>query len=106
MHAGGCGHHSHVPNPCVAATGAATDPDGRRLPTGEVHAWEPGTNQTLCGLQLSRSHLLRFAGVRWADAQPDSGGSADYVADVCRRCAAATGRREGEKRWIRTSPRP
>src|SRR4051812_25509391 len=40
----------------VAASSQWTDADGVRRPAGEVHAWTPGTNQTLCGLALSRSH--------------------------------------------------
>lgn len=34
----------------AAATGTWTDPDGIRTPAVEVHAWHPGTNQSLCGL--------------------------------------------------------
>ena len=91
----------------MAAGGSWTDPDGVRRPAGEVHGWEPGTNQTLCGLALSRSGLLRFPHVRWADVQPASGGSADEVQRVCPRCAAALGaRRDASRRWTRTSPRP
>ena len=41
----------------VAATDAWTDPDGYRVPAGFVHAWRPGTNQTLCGLAIRRSQL-------------------------------------------------
>ncbi len=46
----------------VAASGQWTDEEEgrRRLPAGEVHAWEPGMNQTVCGLPLSRSQLIRF----------------------------------------------
>ncbi|MDP9393573.1 MAG: hypothetical protein M3Q27_04600 [Actinomycetota bacterium] len=92
----------------VAASGSwVDDEDGRRLPSGEVHAWEPGMNQTACGLALSRSQLSRFAGVSWSDVQPESGGAADRVDVVCPRCAAAMGgRRRDERRWHRTSPRP
>ena len=93
----------------VAAAGEWLDPDdGVRLPSGEVHAWLPGTNQTLCGLALSRSRLLRFAHVGWDDVQPATGRSADAVVEVCRRCDAATGRprAERERRWKRTDPRP
>lgn len=94
-------------NPAVAATGTWTDPDdGSRLPAGEVHGWEPGTNQTLCGLALSRSELLRFSHIRWNDVQPATGGAADAVAEVCRRCAAATGQRRDDKPWQRIAPRP
>jgi hypothetical protein len=91
----------------VAASGQWRDPDGGRMPAGEVHAWEPGTNQTRCGLALSRSQLARFPHVSWADVQPDSGGHADAVALVCPRCAAAvSGRRRDRHRWSRLDPRP
>lgn len=89
----------------VAASSAWTDPDGARLPAGEVHAWERGTNQTLCGLALSRSGLGRFAHVAWADVQPEAGGSADAVQRVCPRCAGAMGTRPARS-WTRTNPRP
>jgi hypothetical protein len=90
----------------VAASGSWTDPDGVRRPAGEVHAWEPGTNQTLCGLALSRSRLGRFAHVAWADVQPATGAHADEVQRVCPRCAAATGARRDKRPWTRTDPRP
>jgi hypothetical protein len=90
----------------VAATASWTDPDGYRSPAGEVHAWLPGTNSTLCGLQLSRSGLERFNHIQWVDVQPATGRDADRVTDVCARCAAATGRRRDERRWRRTDPRP
>jgi hypothetical protein len=89
----------------VAATGEWTDPDGFRSPAGEVHAWRPGTNQTLCGRQLSRSGLLRFSHVEWADVQPATGRDADRVVDVCPRCSAAMGRRRDERAWERSNPR-
>ena len=57
----------------MAATGAWTDPDGIRAPSGEVHAWVPGTNQTLCGLSLHRSQLLRFAHIDWLDVHRPPG---------------------------------
>jgi len=91
----------------VAASGTWVDPDGVRLPAGEVHAWERGANQTVCGLPLSRARLSRFPHVSWDDVQPDTGGSADAVQRVCPRCAAARGvRRRGERGWRRTNPRP
>jgi hypothetical protein len=77
----------------VAASGSWVDPDGIRRPAGEVHGWVPGTNQTLCGLALSRSQLGRFPHVDWADVRPESGRHADEVRRVCPRCDAATGRR-------------
>ena len=90
----------------VAASGQWIDPDGVRMPAGEVHAWEPGTNQTLCGLALARSELRRFPHVTWADVQPGTGRDADEVQRVCPRCAAATGRRRDARPWSRTDPRP
>ena len=90
----------------VAATRSWRDPDGVRRPGGEVHAWYPGTNQTLCGLALSRSQLVRFAGTDWAEVQPATGAHADEVQDVCRHCLAATGTRRDSKPWRRVNPRP
>jgi hypothetical protein len=94
-----------VRNAAVAAQGQWTDPDGIRRPTGEVHGWEPGRNETVCGLSLSRSRLTRFPHVSWADVQPESGRHADEVAVVCRKCAAGLGARRDERRWTRTDPR-
>ena len=90
----------------VAASGQWTDPDGFRSPAGSVHAWLQGTNQTLCGLQLSRLELIRFPHIQWVDVHPATGRDADRVTEVCPRCAAATGRRRDERRWQRTDPRP
>jgi hypothetical protein len=90
----------------VAASSQWTDPDGVRMPAGEVHAWLPGTNQTLCGLPLHRTRLTRFPHVGWPDVQPATGGSADEVQHVCRRCAAAQGARRDDKPWKRVNPRP
>ena len=90
----------------VAASGRWVDPEGIRRPSGEVHAWRPGTNGTVCGLALSRTGLERFPHVRWADVQPATGAHADEVARVCPRCAAGMGARRDEKRWTRTDPRP
>ncbi|MBQ0866902.1 hypothetical protein ACH4RA_17895 [Streptomyces smyrnaeus] len=93
----------------VAASGQwADEEDGRRLPAGEVHAWEQGLNQTVCGLSLSRSELRRFPHIGWPDIFPESGGAADRVQRVCPRCASAAGRRgtDARPRWHRTNPRP
>jgi hypothetical protein len=90
----------------VAASGTWLDPEGVRRPAGEIHGWDPGMNQTWCGLPLSRSRLSRFPHVSWADAQPATGGHADAVRWVCPRCAAATGARRDSKPWKRTDPRP
>ena len=90
----------------VAASGTWRDPDGVRMPAGEVHAWDPGTNQTLCGVPLSRARLDRFSHVTWADVQPETGGHADAVQRVCPRCRAAAGGGRGGRSWTRTDPRP
>ncbi|MFE0819210.1 hypothetical protein [Streptomyces sp. NPDC058847] len=93
----------------VAASGRWWDEeDSRWLPAGEVHAWEQGMNQTVCGLSLHRSRLARFPAVGWGDVLPESGGAADAVRRVCPRCAAAVGRRGAGDRpgWRRVNPRP
>lgn len=90
----------------VAATDRWTDPDGTRMPAGVVHAWLPGTNQTLCGLSTKKSRLGRFSHVAWPDVQPATGRHADKVVEVCRRCNAATGARRDQRTWTRTNPRP
>ncbi len=93
-------------NTAVAATGTWVDPDGIRRPAGEVHGWQQGMNQTLCGLALSRSRLSRFPHVPWAEADPATGAHADAVVETCRKCAAAMGVRRDSKPWSRTNPRP
>src|SRR4051794_26158365 len=91
----------------VAAGDRCVDPDdGIRYPAGEVHAWQQGRNETVCGLALSRSGLQRFPHVSWADAQPESGGHAEGVQAVGRRCRAALGARRDERGWTWTNPRP
>ncbi|MDM7487057.1 hypothetical protein QT969_02030 [Rhodococcus sp. CSLK01-03] len=90
--------------PAVAASSQwIDDDDGIRYPRGDTHAWTPGTNQTLCGVPLSRARLARFPHVPWSEAL--------YLADTgehgvvpCRRCTAAT--RHDRPRWTRTDPRP
>jgi len=87
----------------VAASSRWIDSDGIRYPCGDTHAWTPGTNQTLCGVPLSRSRLDRFAHVPWSEAL--------YLAEIgehgvvlCRRCTGAT--QSDRRRWVRTNPRP
>ena len=92
--------------PSVAASSEWRDEDGTRLPRGDVHAWLPGTNQTLCGLALSRSRLERFPHVDWVDVRPESGRHADEVRRVCPRCDAGTGRRRDGSIRRRRTPRP
>jgi hypothetical protein len=59
----------------------------------------------VCGLQLSRSRLRRFSDVLWEDVQPASGGRADAVQVVCRRCAAGIEGRSSKRRpWTRPHP--
>jgi hypothetical protein len=91
----------------VAASSSWVDSDGIQRPAGQVHVWLPGTNQTLCGLALSRSRLERFPHVDWADVQPESGRHADQVRRVCPRCYAGTGRRrDGTTRGHRAARPP
>jgi len=83
-------------NAAVAAADQWRDPDdGIRYPAGEVHAWDQGRNETVCGLSLSRSRLARFPHVTWQDVQPESGRHAEGVQEVCRRCAEGLGARRG-----------
>ena len=89
----------------VAASGEWVGEDGIRQPAGEAHAWLPGTNQTVCGLALSRTRLRRFPHVRFDYRSTDVVTAADEVKYFCPRCVAATTRR-GERSWTRTSPRP
>jgi hypothetical protein len=89
----------------VAASSEWVGDDGIRQPGGEVHAWTPGTNQTWCGLALSRSRLRRFPHVRFDFRPTDVLTAEDRVRHICARCLAATGRR-GERSWTRTAPRP
>ncbi len=89
----------------VAATGTWTDPDGFRSPAGLVHAWLPRTNQTVCGVQLTKAGLLRFPHIQWVDVQPGTGRDADEVQEVCRRCAAGMGARRDSRPWTRHNPR-
>src|SRR4051812_38109091 len=90
----------------VVATDRWTDPDGFRSPAGLVHAWLRGTNQTLCGVPLSKARLYRFPHIQWVDAQPATGRDADRVTEVCRGCAAGMGEKSDSRPWTRTNPRP
>ena len=88
----------------VAVSSEWVDPEGVRRPGGEVHAWAPGTNQTLCGLALSRSRLERYPHVDWDDIRPESGRHADAVRRVCPRCmAGARPRRDAPQRRGRSA---
>jgi hypothetical protein len=89
----------------VAASSEWVGDDGVRQPGGEVHAWLPGTNQTVCGLALKRSRLRRFPHVPFDFRATDVVTAADQVRHICPRCVAATTRR-GERPWTRHAPRP
>lgn len=94
--------------PAVAASSETAGDDGVREPAGEVHAWLPGQNQTLCGLPLSRTRLRRFPHVPFDYSGTDQLTAADPIGRICPRCPAAAGgpgdrRRQG---WERHSPRP
>lgn len=90
----------------VAASSTWIDTSGIRQPAGEVHAWLPGTNQTLCGLALSRSRLRSFAHVPFSYTGTDVTLPSDEVRHVCPRCTAATGGRRDRRPWTRVAPRP
>ncbi|SDZ29531.1 hypothetical protein SAMN05444365_109108 [Micromonospora pattaloongensis] len=89
----------------VAASTQWIDDAGVRQPGGEVHAWRPGQNQTVCGLALSRSSLRRFPHVPFDFTATDVVGAGDDIGWICPRCTAATGGRRG-RGWTRTAPRP
>jgi hypothetical protein len=89
----------------VAASSETTGADGVRMPAGEVHAWSPGTNQTVCGLPLSRSRLRRFPHVRFDFRATDVLTDQDEVGYICPRCVAATTARDA-RTWRRVAPRP
>jgi hypothetical protein len=94
-----------VTGAATAASSRAYGPDGVRVPAGEVHAWLPGTNQTVCGLALSRTRLLRFPHVPFDFRATDVLTDQDEIGYLCPRCVAATAGR-GERAWKRVSPRP
>lgn len=77
--------------PAVAASSSWRDDDGTRLPAGDVHAWRPRQNQTLCGVPLHRARLDRFPHVLWIDALwvHDTAAADTPVMAMCPRCTAA-----------------
>jgi hypothetical protein len=85
----------------VAASGEWTDDTGVRQPAGEVHAWQPGHNQTLCGLPLRRTAMRRFPHVLF-DFQPsDVLTGTDPIGRICPRCLAASRPRPKRSRVFR-----
>jgi hypothetical protein len=89
----------------VAASSQWIDHDGTRQPEGDVHAWMPRTNQTLCGLSLRRSALSSFQHVPWADALwlAETG---DHRLRLCPKCDAAVNPARNRRGWARPHPRP
>ena len=73
----------------VAASTEWTDEFGERQPGGDVHAWQPGHNQTLCGLPLHRTALRGFAHVPFDFRPTDIVTTADPIRRICPRCLAA-----------------
>jgi hypothetical protein len=74
----------------VAASSEWTDETGVRQPAGDVHAWQAGHNQTLCGLPLRRTALRRFPHVPFDFQRTDVLTDADPIGRICPRCVAAT----------------
>jgi hypothetical protein len=91
----------------IAASGEQRGGDGIRQPAGEVHAWQPGRNETACGLALSRTALRRFPHERWEYSSTDVLTDTDAVGWICPKClSAAGGARRGFRPWTRVNPRP
>ncbi|SES44601.1 hypothetical protein SAMN04488000_1343 [Lentzea albida] len=95
--------------PAVAASSNWRDDDGARMPSGDVHAWWPQQNQTLCGVPLHRARLDRFPHVLWADALwiHDTAGADSPEMAMCPRCAAAAApkrNRRPDRRGTRSRP--
>jgi hypothetical protein len=85
----------------VVASGVWTDESGVRQPAGEVHAWRPGHNQTVCGLPLHRAGLSRFPHLPFDYRSSDVLTEADRVGRICPRCVAATAGRPRRNRVFR-----
>jgi hypothetical protein len=99
---------ARVTGAATAASSQISGPDGTRAPAGELHAWLPGTNQTLCGLALSRTRLIRFPHHRFDFRTSDTTAAGDDIGFICPRCVAATTprhQRDGHG-WERVAPRP
>jgi hypothetical protein len=85
----------------VAASSEWFDGSGVRQPAGEAHAWQPGRNETVCGLALSRSRLRRFPHVPFDFRATDVLTGEDQVGWICPRCLAATASRPRRDRVFR-----
>jgi hypothetical protein len=85
----------------VAASSEWVDELGVRQPGGEVHAWSPGQNQTVCGLALHRSALRRFPSVPFDFGPADALTAADRIGRICPRCRAAVRGRPRRRREFR-----
>ena len=96
-----------MPRYSVAASGEVRGPEGVREPAGALHAWIPGTNQTLCGVPLHRAGLRRFSHETWEYHSTDVLTPADRIGWLCPDCLAAAGpRRRDARRWQRHNARP
>jgi hypothetical protein len=91
----------------VAASSAWQDEDGVRQPSGDVHGWQPGANQTQCGLALSRTRLRPFPHVSWSDAvwMVEFGTIGEHVTRLCPRCRRMNQDRPHAQRRARAGPR-
>jgi hypothetical protein len=87
--------------PAVAASAEWVDESGVRQPGGEAHAWQPGQNQTVCGLALTRSALRRFPHVPFEFRAIDVLTASDSIRWICPRCMAATRVRPRRSRTFR-----
>jgi len=85
----------------VAASDEWTDGTGVRQPGGQVHAWQPGHNETVCGLALSRTALRRFPHVPFDFRPTDTLTRADRIGWICPRCLGATRARPRRMRVFR-----
>jgi hypothetical protein len=85
----------------VAASDIWVDETNVRQPGGQVHAWLPGQNQTLCGIPLARAKLRRFPHVPFDFRGTDVLTAADHVGWICPRCVAATRSRPRRSRVFR-----
>jgi hypothetical protein len=99
---------ARVTGAATAASSEVPGADGTRAPAGELHAWLPGTNQTLCGLALSRSRLIRFPHQRFDFRATDVTAAGEEIGYVCPHCVAATTPRDQRdgRGWKRVAPRP
>lgn len=80
----------------VAASGEYVDQDGVRAPWGDMHGWQRGRNETLCGVSVKRAELRPFPHRLWADAiwTVESSGGHERTGRLCPGCLAAVRRKK------------